>query len=368
LTSSKLSQWAGLTLLSALLISFFRAIELPAALFLGAMIAGVIFGVRGSTIRVPRFYFYFSQAVIGSLIAQMMISDILSNFFYKWPLFLAIILSILGASYAIGFGISSYKLLHHTTAFWGLLPGGSSVMIFMADAFGGDSRLVAFMQYARVLLVAVAASVLTHFYIPNPEMLTTPIPWFPHIHWHALSASLVLISLGIIFAYFTPIPAGAILIPLITGSILHLSGLVELEIPPWLLASAYIVLGWTIGMRFTPKSLSHALKTLPQTLLAIISLMVFCGFLAYLLVIFGNIDPLTAYLATSPGGMDAMAILAASTHADMPFVMALQMTRFVLILMLGPPISRWLAQRFEMTFDEERPHLIGNVAEESKKE
>jgi uncharacterized membrane protein AbrB (regulator of aidB expression) len=58
-----------------------------------------------------------------------------------------------------------------------------------------------------------------------------------------------------------------------------------------------------------------------------------------------GIDPLTAYLATSPGGMDSAAIIGASTKVDLSFVMALQTVRFMVVLLVGPPISRFVATR-----------------------
>jgi len=65
-----------------------------------------------------------------------------------------------------------------------------------------------------------------------------------------------------------------------------------------------------------------------------------------------GVDPLTAYLATSPGGVDSAAIIAASTKVDMPFVMAMQTVRFLLILAVGPPLSRFVARLLEP--DEDR--------------
>ncbi len=63
------------------------------------------------------------------------------------------------------------------------------------------------------------------------------------------------------------------------------------------------------------------------------------GGLAWLLTEFAGIDPLTAYLATSPGGMDSVAIIAASSKVDVSFVIALQTVRFVFVLILGPPLA-----------------------------
>ena len=64
-----------------------------------------------------------------------------------------------------------------------------------------------------------------------------------------------------------------------------------------------------------------------------------------LLHVFAGIDPLTAYLATSPGGADSVAIIAASSHVDVPFVMALQTGRFLVVLLIGPRLARFVARR-----------------------
>jgi membrane AbrB-like protein len=72
-------------------------------------------------------------------------------------------------------------------------------------------------------------------------------------------------------------------------------------------------------------------------------MILFCGALAAMLVHLLGIDPLTAYLATSPGGVDSVAIIAASTKVDTSFVMSLQTSRFLVILLVGPAISRFVA-------------------------
>lgn len=58
-----------------------------------------------------------------------------------------------------------------------------------------------------------------------------------------------------------------------------------------------------------------------------------------------GIDPSTAYLATSPGGMDSVAIIAAaSDRVDISFVMALQAARFLVVLIFGPSLARLVAR------------------------
>ena len=139
------------------------------------------------------------------------------------------------------------------------------------------------------------------------------------------------------------LPAGALLVPLAAGAALHVAGLARIELPPWLLALSYAALGWNIGLGFNRRILRHASRALPQVALSTLALIAFCGVLALLLSRFLGVDPLTAYLATSPGGMDTVAIIAASSKVDVSFVMALQTARFVIVLLVGPRLARLVA-------------------------
>jgi membrane AbrB-like protein len=76
-------------------------------------------------------------------------------------------------------------------------------------------------------------------------------------------------------------------------------------------------------------------------LLSIFALIAICGLIAAVLVAAG-IDPLTAYLATSPGGADSVAIIAASSNVDLRFVMAMQTARLLVVLLTGPSIARFI--------------------------
>ena len=115
--------------------------------------------------------------------------------------------------------------------------------------------------------------------------------------------------------------------------------------PPVVLLASFALIGWNIGLRFTHDVLAAAARALPQCLAAIVLLMAFCGILAGTLTALFHADPLTAYLATSPGGVDAAAIIAASTKVDTPFVMALQTVRMIVLLLVGPHIrDGWRAR------------------------
>jgi uncharacterized protein len=329
---------------SLLLAALFALVHLPAALLLGPMIAGIILGSNGARLSLPRRAVFASQTIVGCLIARSITGDIVHAFLRDWPLLLATVLTIIATSGVLGWLISRWEVLPGSTAVWGSAPGGASVMMIMAGAFGADARLVAFMQYLRVVLVAAVASLVARLWVgqpgPSPE-----VSWFGALDWGNFAATLLIAAGGGLLGMAFRIPAGALLVPMAIAAVLEAMGLVIIVLPPWLLAIAYAFLGWSIGLSFNREILQHAARALLPIVLAIGVMIGMCAALAAMLVHYAGIDPLTAYLATSPGGMDSVAIIGAASKADLSFVMALQVVRLVIVLIVGPPLARFVAQR-----------------------
>ena len=335
-------QWCLLLVFSAVMVALLGWARLPAALMLGPMIAGILLETGGGSVRVPELPYAFAQAVIGCMIARTLTPEILSTFLVHWPLFLGITVTVVAASCALGWLVSRLGILPDTTAIWGLLPGAAPVMMLMADAFGADGLLVAFMQYLRVVFVAITASVVARIWV-HTSASAAPTVWFPNVDWLAFLETLILVAAGIFLGKKSKIPAGVLLVPMVLGALLHSTGWMRIELPHWFLAASYALLGWNTGLRFTRKILSHAVRALPQVIICVVAMIAFCGGLALVLVKAAGVDSLTAYLATSPGRVDSVAIIAASSKVDLPFVMAMQTVRFLIVLLIGPALSRWVA-------------------------
>jgi membrane AbrB-like protein len=338
-------QWSTLLVLSVLCASVFEVLRLPAALLLGPMAAAILVASGGGRTRVPHHFFRAAQGVIGCLIARSIPLSILSEIIRNWPLFLAAVLSVIVASSVLGSLLMRWRVMPGTTIIWGSSPGAANAMMLMAEAYGADIRLVAFMQYLRVLLVAVIASVVSRIWSADAAGPVAEIAWFPPIAWAHFAETLALVGLGAISVPFLRMPAGPLLLPLVLGVILQDMGLVTIELPPWLLAASYALVGWSIGLRFTRPILVHAARALPRVVASTLVLIAVCGGLAALLVTAAGIDPLTAYLAMSPGAVDSVAIIAAASKLDMPFVMAMQTTRLLLVMLIGPSLARAIAKR-----------------------
>ena len=339
------AQWAVLIACSCLMAAVLEVAGLPAALLLGPMIAGILLGSNGGTIRAPRLPVLAAQTIVGCLVARAITGDIVVAFLKDWPLLVGVVLIIIATSGLLGWTMARFKVLPGTTAIWGTAPGAASAMMVLAGAFGADARLVAFMQYLRVVIVAALASAVARLWVGASGAVMPHAVWFPAVAWQDFMATLALAGVSGAIGVGLRIPAGALLLPMIAGAVLEALGLVTIVLPPWLLALSYAFLGWSIGLGFTREILGHASRALPQVLLAIFAMIEVCGLLAVLLVYAAGIDPLTAYLATSPGGMDAVAIIAASSNVDIAFVMAMQSLRFLIVLVTGPPLARFIAKR-----------------------
>jgi membrane AbrB-like protein len=339
------AQWLLLAALSALFAALLHSARMPAAFFLGPMAAGVITGIAGGTVRISPIAYTGAQGIMGCFIASGITPAILQSFLEDWPVILGVISSILAAASLLGLSMTRSHIFPGTTSIWGSWPGGAAAMVVMAAEFGADARLVAFMQYFRVACVAGLASAVASFSAGRAGAPAPEIHWLAPLHLHAFLPTLLLAAGGAAAGRVLRLPSGPMIVTLFFGAILNLSGAMAIELPRWLLTATYALLGWSVGLHFTPAILAHALRAFPKVLVNIVLLISFSAGVGYFLTQTLGIDILTAYLATSPGGLDSVAIIAASSHVDVPFVMSFQTIRFLTIVIVGPPLARFLARR-----------------------
>ena len=346
-------QWGVLIALSAGIAAFLLWIHAPAALMLGPLIAGIVVASSGGKVAFPLPPFVLAQGIVGCLIASMVPLSIVDDVLRHWVLFGAGVVLVVVVSSLLGWLMTRWQMMPGTTALWGTSAGAASVMTIMAEHYGADPRLVAFMQYLRVVLVAVIAAIVARLFGVTPVNVPHDIVWFPTVAWLPLAETLALAIVGPIIARRLRIPAGAFLVPLVLGILLSHFGLIRIELPTWLLAASYAFVGWNVGLRFTRPLLIHALKALPVIFGATLTLIALCGAIAAAMVWLAGVDPLTAYLATSPGGSDSIAIIAASTNVDVSFVMAMQTVRMIAVLFLAPVLTKFIAER--LRYPNDRP-------------
>ena len=336
-------QWAALLALSALVVVPLELMGFPAALMLGPMLAAIVLAVFDTRLHIPHPPFIVAQAMIGCMMARALPPEAFAEMLRDWPIYVLGIGSVIVVAAGLGILLARLQVLPGTTAIWASAPGAAASMVLMADAFGADARLVAFMTYLRVAMVALVASVAGRLFGVSAD--TPPIDWMPPVAAIPFAQTMGVVAVSLLASRLIRIPAGAVLLPMLFGVALQAFGGFTIELPPLLLAICFALVGWSIGLRFTRPILRHAMRALPAVVGSIAALIAACCVFAFLLVWLTGVDPLTAYLATSPGGADSVAIIAANSDVDEPFVMAMQAGRLLVVMLVGPPLARFIATR-----------------------
>jgi hypothetical protein len=276
------------------------------------------------------------------LIARSLNVGNLNTIVARWPTFLLCVSTVIALSLVLGGLLARWRVLPGTTAVWGSAPGAATVMTLLGEAYGADVRLVALMQFLRVAVVAFLASLVSRLWAPHAALPAHD--WFPALAATPFAVTSGVALLGAVSSAFLDVPGGPLLLPMLAMAVLAGGFDFPICLPPWLLALSYALLGWAIGLRFTREILRYTASAFFKVLASILTLVALCGGLGYLLHRATGIDPLSAYLATSPGGADSVAIIAASSAVDLPFVTALQTCRFLLVLVAGPALARFTAR------------------------
>jgi uncharacterized protein len=323
-------------------------IGLPSASLFAALLVGAAAALTPARVPdVPTNAFRVAQAVTGVSLGVYVQSSSLNAVASAWLPVAIVSAGTLVLSLACGWALVRTVGLEPPTAALGMVAGGASGIVGMARELGADDRLVAVMQYLRVLVVVVLTPLLVAVAFHHPHAADTgPTPSNGPVFGSAHDWLLMCIALalGAVVAVVTRLPAGSLLAPMIVAAILTLV-VGDFQVPAIVREPAFAAIGLQVGLRFTPRLLRQAGRLLVPTLLCILGLLVACFGLALLLAATTDASLLDAYLATTPGGLYAVLAAAFGTGADTTFVIAVQTLRLFVMVLLAPVVVRKLVLR-----------------------
>ena len=243
-----------------------------------------------------------------------------------------------------GWLLARYSPISAATAAWGSSPGASVTMIALSAEFGADPRVVAFMQYLRITLVVLTASTVAHVVLQHSSAVATPAPGTQPFSLVPFAETFAFAAAAAFAGRYSRVPGGQFIFPLIGGGALHVTGLLPIDVPWWLLDTAYLAVGWTIGLAYTREILLFVWRVLPTLLVSTCVLLAMCALAGVLLVVLVHVDPLTAYLATTPGGLDSVSIIALGSGSNVPLILAIQTLRLFAVVASGPPLAKLIGR------------------------
>jgi membrane AbrB-like protein len=357
-THGDLPRWLGVAVATVAASLAAGLAGLPTPALFGSLAVGIAYALILAARRpltAPAWVLLASQALIGVALGAGFETSTLTTIAGDWAPIALVTVTTVAISLVAGLVFAATTGVDRSTSLLGLVAGGASGIVAMSDELGADARLVAFMQYLRVLVVVVTAPLLAELVLvtvddPAPAAAGGDTAGLAGVAGAGLPADLAFTAgcalVGVLIARRLKITAGTLLVPLSLAAglaIAQLSG--GARVPPLMQDMAFAGIGLQIGLRFTAATIREAGRLLPAVLLAIAGLIVACAGLAALLLALTDVSAPDAYLATTPGGLYAVVAVAAAAGGNATFVVAVQALRLFAMILTAPPLVRLLHRR-----------------------
>lgn len=352
-------RWALLVVGTAAGTAVLALLRLPSpALFAGLVVATALALAGAAPAAVPRSATTLAQAVIGVVIGVLAQPSTLTGLAADWLPVLLITVGTLAVSMAAGLLLGLHPGVTPLTGMLALTAGGASGLVAISRDLGGDDRVVAVVQYLRVGIVTATMPLIAALGFGATAGGGGPAPTAGEAAFavrvlgpvagpvaDSLAFLVVCSVVGLGLATLARVPAGGLLGPMAVAIALTVSGLWSAPAPPDVVVElAYAVIGWQAGVRFTRDSLRTVVTVLPLAGGLIFAIIAACAGLGLLLSATTGTTVLEGYLATTPGGVYAVLATAISAGGNVTFVVATQVLRVIVMLLVAPALAR-LARR-----------------------
>ncbi len=322
---------------SALIADF---LNLPLAWFLGPMVATSIGALMGLKIKIPRLVLSLILILLGLYIGNYIDKELFSQIndwaFTSLIMFFYIIISI----FIVSIYLQKFSKYEKKTSIFSAAPGALGPLMILAENQKTDLSHVATAHLIRLIIIV------------------TIFPFFVNTYYEANFAGyvqetlqnqkifdlfiLIILSIILIFIFDKlRIPAALLSGTLMASGILQITDIAAYQISPKIVDYCLLILGASVGCRFSDKSFNEIAKNAFHSFVATF-LLVALGIIAALvasLIIEKNF--FTLLLSYCPGGIYEVAVIAIYFNLDPEFVSFHHIIRLLMILFIVPLLLRF---------------------------
>ena len=295
------------------------------------------------------------QTILAVQLGQKINISVLATFQDHWmTITLMLLLSVL-FSLLSGLVIWKFSQTDMITSFFATAPGGIVTMPSLADDAGANTGVVSIVQTMRVFLVVMIIPLIAATWIApgvsdsvtNVSSSTSATPFELS---HLVGTGLLLLAawggkfIGKKLKFPSPVLIGGMLSVAVVQSLYYFIVGTELFIwwPAIILIIAQVFMGSSIGSRFQQSMFQGIGKVILVAFISTIGLIIAMFLCAFIVSYLTGIPLITSVLAFAPGGIAEMAATAIVLDADSTFVVAVQVLRIVVVLLVLPPIFKLL--------------------------
>ncbi|AJD54010.1 hypothetical protein SAMN02744133_101345 [Thalassospira xiamenensis M-5 = DSM 17429] len=317
-----------------------HGINMPLAWMMGPMLATFVASLLRVRMGIPMRFRSVILGVIGVFLGASFTPDTLDQA-ARWPIsMIAVLLYVPIITLVVTWFYSKVAKLDPATALFSATPGGLTPMVVLGAAAGGNEQEIALTQGLRVLLLVMSA--------PLIVLMITGVVASGHGDSEAIQMTL---SEGLITAFCAiatvlvfrkiGIPAAEMTGAMMASMVLHVTGLVEGNLPGWLLAGSLLILGSAIGSRFAGVKLSFLARLAGYSIFATLLILAFTGGVAWFVSDWLDLDYIAVLLAFAPGGVAEMSLIALALNVEPSFVAFHHIVRIFEIVLLAPLMAKW---------------------------
>ncbi|MEC3916846.1 AbrB family transcriptional regulator [Nocardia sp. CDC160] len=346
---------AWIALLAAVLggAALLDRVGVPAPQMILAIVVGAGLALAGKLpAPLPREVNLGVQGMLGVLMGSYLQISLLTSVGWGLLPVLAVTAATVIVSVCVAMVFARATRVDLPTATLGMLAGGSAAVVAAADELDADPRRVAFMQYLRVALVALSAPAVAALLDDEEGIsygtatlggsVTDPtLPYWMIVgrgdQLAGLSIAIVLCLIGIRLGKWLRLPNAALLGPMLITAVVTALGLTHGYAPTHLFKDLlFVLIGFEVGTRFTRDVVREMARMLPAMTAAILGLSAIVAAMALGLALLVDLEMSDLYLATTPGGINAVLATADKMNANLPLITGVQTIRLLVMMALLP--------------------------------
>lgn len=316
-------------------------LHLPLPWTLGSLSACAIVAILRNGFVIPPVTRSLARPVVGVIAGSAFTPTLAASGLQSLDVILAVVAFSLLTT---GLGYIFFRKIGHfdpTTAFFASAPGGLAEMTLLGGTYGGQMSRIVLVQMARIIIVVFTIPILLQIVLGQRIGAVSPLaPALSPLSGEDAGILFLCALLGFGISLAVRFPAGAMLFPLLLSAAMHVTGVTQAVLPPWVLAIMQVVIGGIAGARFGDIRWHEARSTLVLAMIWAVAMVLLAAGVAEASVWILDRPFSALLLALAPGGMVEMTVITIALGIDVAFVVTCQVFRILLVLTLMPVAYR----------------------------
>jgi uncharacterized protein len=307
----------------------FDRLGAPVPWMIGPMIAVATLNLIGVRMHSPPFARQAGQVILGSAVSLYFTPTVVTALAGNLPAIVAATISVFLVAAMGALTLSRASGVDGKSTFFASVPGGAMAMAVLADRYGAQIAPVAVAHSLRVSIVVILIPfALTFGGFPletSSYRPAVPLNFSILAPWLAVGCVLGEVSERL------RLNNGHLLTPIFIGATLTLSGFQLSAVPHWMTSFAQLMFGLVLGARYERAFFARYRLFIPFALLNSFFILIASVVAGAGLSWIFSLPLATMIIATSPGGLAEMTILAQALQISVPLVVAFHLFRVVVV-------------------------------------